>query len=444
MDASPLTRRAVVRSAWPIIVANSAVPLLGFVDTAVIGHRGRLVDLAAVALGSLIFNFVFWTFGFLRMGTTGFVAQARGRGDHVELRASVGRSLGLGALLGVLLIALQGPLCRLALLLLGGAADVEAVAAEYFFARIWSAPATLGLFAVMGTLIGLGLGRAVLLVQLLLTGLNAILDVLFAGTLAMGARGIGLGTAVSEWVACIVGLVIVARVMPARAASEALFGSRKQLLRTAPLRKAVTSNADILLRTLGLIAGFAYFTDQSARFGSDVLAANHVLLQFISFSAFFLDGFANVAEAQVGDAVGQGQRKVFERAVRVTMELSALTACLLGLAVALLGPWVIDQLTDLPKVSALSHQFLPFAALYVALAFAAFEFDGVFIGATRTRAMRNASIQALGAFLLVSIPLTRAFQNRGLWMAFIVFVVARGVTLGRHYHGLRASIRESA
>lgn len=193
------TRRSIARQAWPIIVANAAVPMLGLVDTAVIGHYGTAVDLGALALGALLFNFIYWSFGFLRMATTGFTAQADGAGDEPEVRATLARSAGLGLLLGVGLLLLQWPLVTAYFAVMDASAAVEATGEGYFQARIWGAPAALALYAFSGTLIGLGHSRTLLLVQLLLNGLNAVLDVYLAGTLGLGAFGIGLGTAIAEW-----------------------------------------------------------------------------------------------------------------------------------------------------------------------------------------------------------------------------------------------------
>ena len=216
MPATPLTRRAVARQAWPIILANAAVPALGLVDTAVVGHFGSTTDLGGLALGALAFNFVYWSFGFLRMGTTGFVAQASGAGDEAEVRAALGRAVLMAVVLGVILVALQWPIIALYLGLMDGSEAVESVTAEYFMARIWGAPAALTLFACSGLLIGLGRSRELLLVQLLLNGLNAGLDIWFAGYLGMGVRGIGVGTAIAEWSTCGVALAIVWRVLRER------------------------------------------------------------------------------------------------------------------------------------------------------------------------------------------------------------------------------------
>ena len=432
-----LTRVAVARQAWPIILANAAVPSLGLVDTAVIGHYGSATELGALALGALLFNFVYWSFGFLRMGTTGFVAQAAGAGDEAEVRASVARALLLAALLGVALWVLQWPVGALYFALMEGSEAVESVAGEYFQARIWGAPAALALFACSGLLIGLGKSRELLLVQLLLNGLNAALDVWFAGVLGMGARGIGLGTAIAEWSTLAVALFVVLRVLQARPRGGAPFLEWARIADMARIRQALAANGDILVRTLCLLLAFGWFANAGARFGDVMLAANHILLQLVSFSAFFLDGFAFVAEAQVGAAWGARRHAAFQRAVRLTGELAAATAFALALLVLLLGEAAVAALTTLPAVREAAVAHLPWTALYVLLSVAAFQLDGIFIGSTRTREMRNASLVSLAVFLLCAWPLVAAWGNHGLWLAFVVFVLARAGALLPFYRRMQ-------
>src|SRR5690554_1182542 len=363
--STPLTRPGVIRQAWPIILANAAMPTLGLVDTAVIGRFGSASDLGGLALGALLFNFVYWSFGFLRMGTTGFVAQASGAGDEVEVRAAMGRAVLMAVVLGAALIALQWPVVTLYLALMDGSAAVEAATAGYFQTRIWGAPAALTLFACSGLLIGLGRSRELLAVQLLLNGLNAGLDIWFAGYLGMGVRGIGIGTAIAEWFTCAVALAVVWRVLRARHGDGAAFLSWQRIADAARIRQSLAANGDILVRTLCLLFAFAWFANAGARFGDVTLAANHILLQLVSFSAFFLDGFAFVAEARVGAAWGARSRERFRSAVRLTSELAIGTALLLSLMILFFGQAAVSGLTTLPGVREAAFSVLPWAALYV-------------------------------------------------------------------------------
>ena len=444
MTGATPTRLSVLGMAWPIMLANAAVPLLGLTDTAVLGNTGQVAELGAIALGALVFSMLYWSFGFLRMSTTGFTAQAAGARDEPEIRAALARALLSGFALGWLLILLKWPLGSLAFRLLDASSTVEATALEYLQIRIWGAPAALSLYALMGSFIGLGKSKQLLAAQLVLNLFNIVLDVWFAGILGWGARGIALGTAVAEWTTLGLALLLAYRVLRPRHVDQEQFWPSRRIASRAGLAKMLTSNADIMIRTLSLLMGFAWFTNQSARFGDTTLAANHILLQFLSFSAFFLDGYAFVAESLVGAALGARQREQFRLAVRRSTELSAVTAILLAAAVLVGGYGFVNALTDLPDVREAAYRAVPWAALYVALGFAAFQLDGVFIGATRTREMRNAALAALAIFLGTSWPLTDWLGNQGLWLSFTAYVVARAVTLAAYYPKLLRAVTASS
>ena len=399
-----------------------------------------MVDLGAVGLGALIFSFVFWGFGFLRMGTTGFVAQAAGRGDTAEVRAATVRALMLGGVLGLALIVLQGPIAWLSLELLGASDDVERVTRGYYDLRIWAAPATLGSYSILGALIGLGRTRHVLAIQVVLNGVNMVLDVLFAGVWGMGAPGIALGTALAEWTAFLFGGALLWRVLRAERTDDEAWIPMERVRDVAKARRTFAANADIMVRTLFLLLGFGWFTNQGAIFGDTILAANHVLLQLVSLSAYLLDGYAHATEILVGRSVGAGVLHRFDRAVRLSTEMAVVTALGLGLAVWLAGPFALDLLTDLPAVRGVAGAYLPWAAVYITVSFAAFQLDGIFIGATRTVALRNAGVLSCLAFIgtsLVTVPLG---GNTGLWAAFVAFVVYRAVALGVRLPALRADV----
>ena len=439
-DPESITYRYLISKAWPIILANAAVPLLGLVDTAVIGNVGSVEDLGAIAFGALIFSFVYWSFGFLRMGTTGFTAQAAGAGDEIEVRAVLGRALLMAVGLGTLLILLQWPIRVIAFLLLDGTDSVEILASDYFQIRIWGAPATLTNFALMGLLIGLGLGRSVLLVQLFLNGLNILLDVWFAAILELGVAGIALGTVVAEWLTVALAGYLIFRKLQQNKIPNESFWPKARVLDKPMLMKTLSANADIMIRTLLLVFSFAFFVNQSARFGDVLLAANHILLQLISFAAFFLDGYAFVVEAITGTAIGAGQLVRFDLAVRRTSTLALVTAIGLAILTWVWGHLAVGLLTDITEVRSAAADMLFFAALYIACSFAAFQLDGVFIGASFTREMRNAATLSLLVFLLVWWLLERALGINGLWWAMIIYVVARAGALLMYFPSLRNSI----
>ena len=431
---------SILRMAWPIILANAAEPLLGLSDTAVIGNIGSTPELGAIGLGALVFNFVFWTFGFLRMATTGFTAQAVGAGNEPEVRAALARSLLLALAIGLALLVLQRPIGSLALRALHGSPAVESLAGRYFEIRIWGAPAALGTFALMGSFIGLGYTRGLLAVQLFLNALNVALDVWLAGVLGWGVEGIALGTTLAEWCAFAVAAAIAYRALRARHTDGSPFWPWARIREERRLLRTLGVNFDIMLRTLCLLFGFGVFMNRSALLGDVVLAANHVLLQIVGLSAFFLDGFAFVAESQVGRALGAHSRRAFRLAVVRTSELAAVAAGLLALAIWGLGELAVRALTDLEPVRALVRECMPLSALYVLVGVAAYQLDGVFVGATRTREMRNASALAVAIFLAAAWFLAGRYGNAGLWAAFIVYVVARALTLGRYYPRLERSL----
>jgi multidrug resistance protein, MATE family len=439
-NSDSITYRYLIEKAWPIILANAAVPLLGLVDTAVIGNVGTVTDLGAIAFGALIFSFVYWSFGFLRMGTTGSVAQALGAADQTEIRAVLGRALILAVTLGLMLIVMQWGIRLVALALLDGSAAVEEVTAQYFNIRIWGAPATLATFALMGVLIGLGNSRQLLLVQLFLNGLNISLDIYFAGVLDWGVEGIALGTIIAEWSTVIFAVWLIMRELNSRREPGSEFWPRSRLLDTAALKKMLAANRDIMIRTLLLVFSFGFFINQSAQFGDVVLAANHILLQLISFAAFFLDGYAFVVESLVGSSVGAKRRDSFDIAVKRSSILALVTATALALVLLLFGDLAVSVLTDLEPVQVAAQGSLFLAAIYIFFSFAAFQLDGIFIGASFTRQMRNAAFLSIAVFLAAWWILMDRFGVNGLWWAMIIYVAARADALLLFYPALRKSI----
>ncbi|MBT6028452.1 MAG: MATE family efflux transporter [Porticoccaceae bacterium] len=435
-----ISYRYLLQKAWPIILANASVPLLGLVDTAVIGNVGSIEDLGAIAFGALIFSFVYWSFGFLRMGTTGFAAQASGSGDEQEVRAVLGRALLMAISLGLLLVLIQWPIRFIAFSLLDGSARVEAVAQDYFNIRIWGAPATLATFALMGLLIGLGQSRTLLIVQLFLNGLNIILDVWFAGILGWGASGIALGTVIAEWTTVLLAAWLVYRELNQRKLLGDDFWPRTKIMDWPALLKTASSNLDIMMRTLILVFSFGFFINQSAKFGDTILASNHILLQLILFSAFFLDGYAFVVEALVGTSIGAKRRDIFDLAVRRSTNLAIMTAIFLALAIVLFGHFAVMLLTDISAVRLAANELLPLSAIYVLFSFAAFQLDGIFIGASFTRRMRDAAVMSIVVYLFAWWALSDPFGIEGLWGAMIVYIVARAIALLLFYPSLRRSV----
>lgn len=426
------------------MLANASVPLLGLSDTAVIGNTGSLAALGAIAFGAIIFSFVYWGFGFLRMGTTGFTAQAVGAADEAEVRTTLWRALLIAAVLGVVLILLQSPISMVSLSLMNGSDSVEALTRDYIAVRIWGAPAALALFALMGCLIGLGHSKTLLLVQIFLNGLNITLDIWFAGFLGMGVEGIALGTAIAEWSSVGLALFLVLRILRQRHVDTEAFVPLPRLRDWVRLRHTLSVNSHIMIRTLLLVFSFAWFVRQSAQFGDDVLAANHILLQLISFSAFFLDAYAYVTEALVGEAAGAKNVRRFDDAIRKSSELALASAVVLAAIILFGGDNAARLLSTHEQVWYQVSQVLPWAALYILLAVVAFQLDGIFIGTTRTREMRNAAMVGTVIFLPLSLLAIHLAGVHGLWLSFVIYVCLRAICLLVYLPGLRRAVEAPA
>jgi len=430
-----LSHKAVLAIAVPVMVSNVSTPLIGIVDTGVVGQLPDPAYIGAVAVGALVFTFVFWAFGFLRMGTTGLTAQAHGAADADEVLAALGRALLLAGSVGCVLIALQWPIREIAFAILDGSASVERLAREYFDIRIWAAPATLANYALLGWFIGLGRTDIGLVLQLNLNLSNIALDALFVLGFGWDVSGVALGTVIAEIFAAAVGLAVAAGHVRTLGGSAGL----ASVLQPAKVKKTLAINTDIMIRSLALIAVFVWFMADSARRGDVILAANAVLMHFISAAAFFLDGLAFAAETLVGRAIGAAHRAGLIAAARVTTLWAAATALLLSLLLAAGGSQFIDLLIVDEAARAAARSYLPWAAAAPLLGVWAFQLDGIFIGATRGAQMRNAMLVSFAIFLGAWWVL-RGHGNHGLWGALYVNYAARILTLYYYYPKLLRSV----
>ncbi|NBD30429.1 MAG: MATE family efflux transporter [Alphaproteobacteria bacterium] len=434
MAETPLTHRRVLHIAVPIVLSNATVPILGAVDTGVVGQMGAAAPIGAVGIGATILTALYWIFGFLRMGTTGFAAQALGRGDRAEGAAILTRGLAIAALGGLAIIALQWPLFALGFRLSPASAEVEGLARDYMAIRVWSAPALIAIYAITGWLIAAERTRAVLVLQVVMNGLNIGLDLLFVLQLGWGVQGVAIATFIAEWSGLALGLWFCRGAFASPA-----WRDWTRVLDPARLRHFAQVNTDILIRSLLLQAIFVSFLLLGARFGDVPLAANQILLQFMSITAFALDGFAFAAETLVGQAMGARRRAALRRAAVLCSVWAFLSGAVLALVFASLGGAIIDVMTTAEPVRDTARIYLSYMVLAPVLGVAPFMLDGIFIGATRTRDMRNmmavsALIYAVAAALLMPI-----FGNHGLWAAMLISFVARAVTLGLRYRALEAS-----
>ncbi|WP_323038046.1 MATE family efflux transporter [Pararhodobacter sp.] len=426
MTAGPiqdLTHARVLRIALPIVAANVTVPLLGLVDTAVIGQLGQAAPIGAVGLGAVILSSVYWIFGFLRMGTTGLTAQAHGAGNAGEVGAILKRGLLIAAAGGLLLIAVQLPFFWAAFRIAPASAEVESFTRTYLAVRIWGAPAIIATYALSGWLIALERTRAVLALQLVMNGTNIALDIAFVIGLGWGIAGVASATVIAEWSGVAFGLWLC---------RDGLATTSTRVFDALRLRHMASVNGDIMVRSVLLTGSFTTFLFVSAGQGDTQLAANQILLQFLTLMAFLLDGFAFAAETLVGQAVGARRASAFRQAVRLSALWCAGGALLMALGFALFGTTIIDLLTTAPDVRASARVFLIWAVLSPLFGVASFLLDGIFIGATRTKEMRNAMIVSVAVYA-VALWLLSPIGNHGLWAAMFVLYGMRAVTLAALY-----------
>ena len=411
------------RIAAPMILSNISVPLLGMVDTGVTGHLDNSAYLGAVAIGATIFTFIYMGMNFLRMGTTGIAAQSFGANDNDGLRASLGQALIVGLCIALCLIALQRYIGDMALALLGGDPETKGYAAEYFFIRIWSAPGTLANYALIGWFIGLQNARVPLYIFLTINVTNIVLDLLFVVGLGMTVDGVALASVIAEYSGFLVGAAFAIAALKKRAGHWPLH----RLTNIAAYRAFFAVNANLFIRTMALMFTLSFVTAQSARLGGQILAANAVLLQFQNLTSFGLDGIAHAAEALVGKAIGEKRRDVLVHSVQLTLKWSVIFATGFTVVYFAAGPLIISILTDLPEIRDTAIRYLPWMIASPIVSVWCFLYDGVYVGATRARDMRNIMVTST---LLVFLPawyFLQPYGNDGLWLAFLLFMASRGI-----------------
>ena len=419
-----------------MILSNVSVPLLGMVDTGVTGHLESPVYLGAVAVGAMIFSFLYTGVNFLRMGTTGIAAQSFGADDNDGLRVSLGQALIVALLIAFALIALQRPLGTLAMYLLGPDTETRAFALEYFSIRIWSAPGTLANYALIGWFIGLQNARIPLLIFLTINITNIVLDLFFVLVLGMEVDGVALASVFAEYSGLLVGGAFAISSLRRRQGHWPI----ARLVNLSAYKAFFSVNANLFIRTMALMFTLGFVTAQGARLGGLILAANAVLMNFQNLTAFGLDGIAHAAEALVGKAVGQKRRDMLEESVRLTLKWSLIFSVGFTIVYLVAGPLVINILTDLPEVREAAIRYLPWMIASPLVSVWCFLYDGVYVGATRAREMRD--IMFLSTFL-VFLPAWYFLQplgNDGLWLAFLLFMASRGI--GMHI-GYRRTVLPS-
>jgi MATE family multidrug resistance protein len=425
-----VSHRTVVRIALPMTLAHITTPLLGFADAAVIGRLGEAHLLGAINAGAVMFDFIFWGFGFFRMATAGLTAQALGAGDKQEMRAVLMRSLVLAVGIGLAIIVLQRAIAAIAFAGLGASPEVTEAARIYYNIRIWSAPFAFATYAILGALIGRGRTDLGLSLQIAINVGNIALNVLLVYGMGLGIYGSGLGTLIAEIGGTAAGAAIIFWL-------DTRFYDvpRALLFAREKLRRLTAINIDIMIRTVALLFSFAYFTSLGARGGDVILAANAILMNLFMITAFFLDGFATAAEQMCGQSLGARDEAGFRGVVRLTSFWCVAFSLAVALFAFLGGGAFIDFISTNEAVRTYALAYLPYAALTPLLGALAFEFDGVYIGATWTREMRNLMLAALVLYLVASFAL-RPLGNAGLWIALLVFLAARSVGQMLLYPGL--------
>jgi len=427
MDGAPNPQRLdishyrILALALPMTLSHVTTPLLGLVDATVIGRLGEAHLLGAVALGAVIFDFVFWSFGSLRMATAGLTAQATGAGNRHEIDVTLARAFLVAAATGLLLILLQWPIAAIAFSMAGASQAVTEALSTYFFIRIWAAPFTLANYVILGSTLGRGRTDLGLLLQVAINVANIVLTMGLVLGFGLGIAGAAIGTALAEVLGVGLGIAVLRRL-----GSNPLAVTWPEVLNRAAMVQTLAMNRDIMIRNVALILAFSIFSALGARTGDVTLAANAVLYNMFLIGGYFLDGFATAAETLCGQSIGARDERGFRRAIGLSLGWSLG----FGLAVSAIflvgGGLFIDFVSTNPEVRAYAREYLAFAALTPLVGAAAFAFDGIYTGATWTRSMRDLMVIA---FLIYAAILLAAggLGNTALWIALLAFLGARGI-----------------
>ncbi|MEO0542932.1 MAG: MATE family efflux transporter [Pseudomonadota bacterium] len=419
-----VNNRIVLRIAVPMTLSFMTVPLLGLVDTAVVGQFGDPAMLGGLAVGAVIFELLFTTFNFLRTGTTAFVAQAMGRGDVTEQQAIFWRAIILAAVIGIGALLLSPLVNRLALWVMDPSPDVYAAALTYITIRFLGAPFSLANYAMLGLLLGQGRSFLTLGLQTLINGLNISLSLLLGLWMGWGVAGVAWATVIGE------AIVAVGALFWIRGQFETQFAPRwSEILNRADFAKLMSVNVDIMIRSFALVAAFFLFTRFGAQFDEVTLAANAVLMNFFLLSAYFLDGLAAASEQLAGRAVGARAKHSFWAVVKRTVGFGFLVSAVAATTLMVFGEHFIALMTTSNEVRSVAHTYLGWAALTALVGVLAFQMDGIFIGATWSREMRNLMLLALVCFVGFATILVPPLQNHGLWLALNLWLFVRGITM---------------
>ena len=418
-----MLNRQILKLAVPSIISNITIPLVGMVDLIMVGWLGGDTLIAGLAVGTTIFNFLYWNFGFLRMGTGGFTAQAYGAKDFRFATQTLVRALMLSVLIGLAMVLLQVPIVDFSLGIIESSESVENSALGYFYGRIWAAPATMSLYAFKGWFIGMQNSRSPMWIALLINSVNIVVSYFLAFTMDWGIAGIGAGTAIAQWSGVLMAIVIVKLYYSRFFKNFTTVG----LFDRAELAKFFKVNTDIFIRTLCLVIVFTYFTVASSYMGDTVLAANSLMMQMFMLFSYMMDGFGHAGEALVGKYYGAGNKVMLRKTVIRVIQLGAIIAVLCTFLYVLWGENVLMIFSPSEELLAVAHDYIGWAMMIPMAGFLAFLVEGFLVGITASYIMRNAVIIASVVFFVVYFSMLSLMENHALWLAFIVYLFMRGI-----------------
>ncbi len=422
--------RRVLKLAFPNIISNLTVPLVGMVDIALMGRQDNPAYLGAIALGATVFTFIYSGLGFLRMGTSGFTAQSRGSRAIDQSYIILARALIIAIGLGFLLILSQKAIGWLAFNFVDSSQELKSFAMDYFRIRIFAAPATLGLYAIMGWYIGMQDAKTPMWISILINLINIILSAFFVLKLGMEVRGVALGTVIGQYTGFVLGLILLLQ----HSKRIRKYWKIKSILVWSEIGQFMTVNRDILIRSLLLTGSFYYFTAASAKLGDEILAVNSILLQFLWIFSYFIDGFAFAAEALTGKYIGANSISGLKKAVKTLFVWGVGLSIIVSLVYLAFNQNIVRLLTDQQKIIELSQTYRFWVIFLPIVSFSAFIWDGIYIGATEGKTMRNAMVfSSILIFLPALFVLRHYFGNHGMWIALIIFMLSRGISLHLFY-----------
>lgn len=417
---------------WPILLANISIPLIGATNIAVMGHMPSPVYIGAVALGVIIFQSIYWGFAFLRSGTTGITAQALGANDYHHVVIALFRSLTIAFILGTVVVLLQTPIAEFSFLLLEGSSEVETLAREYFDVRIWGSYASLGNYALLGWFYGIHKPKLALILRVAMNLLNIPLAIFLALNLGLGVKGTALSAITSNYVILLIGLVFAALYIgKLHELGYVKFDKNfwEELSHQKQLFRIFKINTDIFIRTVFVLLVFSWFTSLGAKQGDLVLAGNAVLINLYWFISYALDSCSNAAETLVGQAIGAKDETMFKKAIGYSFSIAMILAVVFILIYSLLGKTFISWLTTSPEVQNTALNYLPWLVFIPLVGVWCFQLDGIFLGSTQTKDMRNMMFIAFALFVICILTLPKLLGNNGLWLSLYIYLLARAVTL---------------